>query len=50
MKYIGQTKLPHGIVMHYSNSCGNLESCFVEYDSEKSVFIDINENNIVEAN
>jgi len=29
MKYIGTTKLEHGIVMHYENSCGNIESHFV---------------------
>jgi len=39
MKYIGQTKLPHGIVVHYSNSNGNIESIF-EDSSEKSIFID----------
>ncbi len=32
MKYIGQTKLPHGIVMHYSSSSGNIESHFIEND------------------
>ena len=30
MKYIGQTKLQHGIVIHYSNSSGNIESHFIE--------------------
>ncbi|MCJ8305878.1 MAG: hypothetical protein HRU07_02380 [Nitrosopumilus sp.] len=40
MKYIGQTKLPHGVVMHYSNSRGNLESCFIENDSSSTIFID----------
>ncbi|NND87285.1 MAG: hypothetical protein HKM23_08215 [Nitrosopumilus sp.] len=38
MKYIGQTKLPHGTVFHYMNSSGNLESNFVE--DEKSIFIE----------
>jgi len=33
MKYIGTTKLEHGIVMHYSNSTGNIESHFIENDS-----------------
>lgn len=33
MKYIGTTKLEHGIVMHYENSQGNLESCFIEKNS-----------------
>ncbi len=40
MKYIGQTKLPYGIVFHYSNSSGNVESCFIEEDSTQSIFID----------
>lgn len=31
MKLIGQTKLPHGIVYHYSNNSGNIESFFIEY-------------------
>lgn len=35
MKYIGTTKLDHGIVMHYENSCGNIESHFIENDSSK---------------
>jgi len=43
MKYIGSTKLPHGIVMHYSNSNGNVESCFIENDSQESMFIDIDQ-------
>ena len=30
MKLVGQTKLPHGIVFHYSNSSGNIESHFIE--------------------
>ena len=34
MKLIGQTKLPHGIVYHYSNSSGNIESEFVEHGSQ----------------
>lgn len=34
MKLIGQTKLPHGIVYHYSNSRGNIESWFVEYNTQ----------------
>ena len=33
MKYIGTTKLEHGIVMHYENGAGHLESCFIENDS-----------------
>ena len=33
MKYIGTTKLEHGIVMHYENSCGNIESHFIEHNS-----------------
>ncbi len=33
MKYIGTTKLEHGIVMHYQNSCGNIESCFIAKNS-----------------
>jgi hypothetical protein len=37
MKYMGQTKLPHGIVMHYSNSYGNIESVFVENNLEKGI-------------
>jgi len=49
MKYIGQTKLPYGIVMHYSNSYGNIESVFVENDLEKSIIGNI-QNQIVEAN
>ncbi|MDH5462922.1 MAG: hypothetical protein OEY17_06325 [Nitrosopumilus sp.] len=49
MKYIGQTKLPYGIVMHYSNSYGNIESIFIENDLEKGI-IDTIENQIVEAN
>ena len=32
MKYIGQTKLPYGVVMHYSNGSGNIESHFIEND------------------
>jgi len=35
MKYIGQTKLTHGTVYHYSNSSGNIESHFVEANTEK---------------
>ena len=31
MKLIGKTKLPHGIVYHYSNDNGNIESCFIEH-------------------
>jgi len=49
MKYIGHTKLPYGIVMHYSNSCGNIESIFVENDLEKGI-IDTFPKQIVEAN
>ena len=30
MKYIGQTKLPHGIILHYSTIYGNIESHFIE--------------------
>ena len=30
MKYIGTTKLDHGVVMHYENSYGNIESHFIE--------------------
>lgn len=30
MKYMGQTKLPHGMVFHYSTIYGNIESHFVE--------------------
>jgi len=49
MKYIGQTKLPYGIVMHYSNSCGNIESIFIEKDFEKGI-IDNMKNQIGGAN
>jgi hypothetical protein len=49
MKYIGQTKLPYGIVMHYSNSYGNIESVFVENNLEKGITNNI-QNQIVEAN
>ena len=49
MKYIGQTKLPYGIVKHYSNSYGNIESIFIENDLEKCI-IDTMQNRIVEAN
>ena len=49
MKYIGQTKLPYGIVMHYSNRHGNIESVFVENDLEKGI-INTRQNRIVEAN
>lgn len=34
MKLIGQTKLPHGIVYHYSNSSGYIESCFIEKNTQ----------------
>jgi len=34
MKLIGQTKLSHGIVYHYSNSRGNIESYFIEHNSK----------------
>ena len=34
MKYIGQTKLPHGIVMHYSCANGNIQSHFIENESK----------------
>lgn len=44
MKYIGQTKLPHGTVFHYMNSCGNVESNFVE--DEKSIFIETNKQSV----
>jgi len=30
MKYIGQTRLPHGIVIHYSCANGNIQSFFVK--------------------
>lgn len=30
MKYIGQTRLPHGIVYHYTCTNGNIQSFFVE--------------------
>jgi len=36
MKYIGTTKLEHGIVMHYGNNCGNIESHFIENVHENS--------------
>jgi hypothetical protein len=49
MKYIGQTKLPYGIVMHYSNRYGNIESVFVENNLEKGI-IDTIQNQVVEAN
>jgi hypothetical protein len=49
MRYIGQTKLPYGIVLHYSNSHGNIESVFVENDLEKGIINTI-QNQIVEAN
>jgi len=49
MKYIGQTKLPYGIVIHYSNRYGNIESVFVENDLEKGI-INITQNQIVETN
>ena len=49
MKYIGQTRLPHGIVMHYSNRNGNIESIFVENDSEKGI-IGAMQNQTVETN
>jgi hypothetical protein len=49
MKYIGQTKLPYGIVMHYSNSYGNIESIFIENDLEKDI-IDNMQDQVVEAN
>ena len=32
MKYIGKTVLPHGEILHYSNSMGNLESIFEEFE------------------
>jgi len=35
MKYIGTTKLEYGIVMHYKNNCGNIESHFIENNAEK---------------
>jgi len=35
MKYIGTTKLEYGIVMHYENNCGNIESHFIENNAEK---------------
>jgi hypothetical protein len=30
MKYVERTKLDHGVVIHYQNSSGNIESCFIE--------------------
>ena len=30
MRYVKTTKLEHGIVIHYQNSCGNIESHFIE--------------------
>jgi hypothetical protein len=30
MKYIGKTKLPHGIVFHFSCQNGNIQSYFIE--------------------
>lgn len=33
MKYIGHTKLPHGVVKHYSGANGNIESYFFENKS-----------------
>jgi len=49
MKYIGQTKLLYGIVMHYSNRYGNIESVFVENNLEKGI-TNIAQNQIVETN
>ncbi len=37
MKYIRTTRLEHGIVIHYQNSGGNLESYFIENDSSDEV-------------
>ena len=37
MKYIKTTKLEHGVVIHYQNSCGNIESHFIEYDTSDKV-------------
>ena len=45
MRYVGQTKLPHGIVMHYSTIYGNIESHFVEKNKKsdkESTFMDKN--------
>ena len=33
MKYIGKTTLPHGEVLHFSNSNGNIESIFQEFEN-----------------
>ena len=37
MRYVKTTRLEHGIVIHYQNSCGNIESHFIENDSSDKV-------------
>jgi hypothetical protein len=37
MRYVKTTRLEHGIVIHYQNSRGNIESHFIENDSSDKV-------------
>ena len=38
MKYVKTTRLEHGIVIHYQNSRGNIESHFIEDDPSDKVW------------
>ena len=38
MRYVKTTRLEHGIVIHYQNSRGNIESHFIENDSSDKVW------------